>query len=251
MVQGVINIPLIEDELALRAVAYQFDNSGYIDNVAASQPNAEPGIAAAIAGTGVARDQSEVGSDEYTGFRLTALWQPLDQLSITLGHTYQEIEQDGVPEVNNNLAEPFQQIRLRTGPGGSRDEFLNNDLNITNLVINYDLGWGSVTSSSSWIDYDAASENDLSRLFFRLFTQSMMIREVFIEELRFTSQFDGPFQFWQAFTMRIEISILMALVSGVGMSRCLTQQRLSLLVNRQYSSRKPYLLSLPMRSLSN
>ena len=36
MVQGVINIPLIEDILAVRAVAYQFDNSGYIENVGSS-----------------------------------------------------------------------------------------------------------------------------------------------------------------------------------------------------------------------
>ena len=34
MIQGVINVPLIEDTLAMRAVAYQFDNSGYIKNVA-------------------------------------------------------------------------------------------------------------------------------------------------------------------------------------------------------------------------
>ncbi len=36
MIQGVINVPLIEDTLAMRAVAYQFDNSGYIKNVAGS-----------------------------------------------------------------------------------------------------------------------------------------------------------------------------------------------------------------------
>ena len=39
MLQGMINIPLIEDELAVRVVAYQFDNSGFINNVAASQPS--------------------------------------------------------------------------------------------------------------------------------------------------------------------------------------------------------------------
>ncbi|MDC0000257.1 TonB-dependent receptor, partial [Porticoccaceae bacterium] len=198
MVQGVINIPLIENELALRAVAYQFDNSGYIDNVAASQPNVEPGIAAAIAASGVARDQSEVGGDEYTGFRLAALWQPIDQLSVTLGHTKQEIEQDGFPEVNNHLVEPFQQIRLGVGPGGSRNEFLSNDLDITSLVFSYDLGWGSVTSSSSWIDYNAVSDNDVSAFFGGFLGPAYSVfnseQEVFIEELRFSSQFDGPFQ---------------------------------------------------------
>ena len=37
-VQAVINIPVIEDKLAVRGVAYRFDNSGFVDNVAASQP---------------------------------------------------------------------------------------------------------------------------------------------------------------------------------------------------------------------
>ena len=136
-----------------------------------------------------------MGGDEYTGYRLTALWEPLDQLSVTLGYMQQEIEQDGFPEVHLDLAESFQQTSIGTGPGGSRDEYLNNELDITNLVLEYDLGWGSITSSSSWVNNDSFGETDLSGLFFAPYYGVYYIdQEAFIEELRFSSKFDGPFQ---------------------------------------------------------
>ncbi len=69
-------------------------------------------------------------------------------------HLQQDIEQDGTPEVNLNAAGDYQQNRVNTGPEGSDYEFLSNEVDITNLVINYDLGWGSITSSTSQLDYN-------------------------------------------------------------------------------------------------
>ena len=196
MVQGVINVPLVEDTLAVRAVVYQFDNSGYIDNVAASQSAAEPHILAAIAGTGVVSDKSEVGGDQYSGFRLTTLWQATEELSVTLGYTQQEIEQDGFPEVNLNLMGDFQQVRVNTGPGGSESEFMGNEIDIINLTVEYDLGWASLSSSSSWVDYEATNNGDVSIFMFSpIYANIDSGNEVFIEELRLSSQLEGPLQF--------------------------------------------------------
>ena len=195
MIQGMINIPLIEDKLAVRAVAYQFNNSGYIENVAASQPL--PNITTRVAQSGVARDRDDIGSDEYTGFRFTVLWQATDQLDITVAHTQQDIEQEGWPEVNLDLSTE-KQARLRTGLGGSSDEFLEANIDITNLVANYDLGWATVTSSSSWLDYATASELDISHLAFLSgphYNSNWRKVESFTEELRLVSQLDGPLQF--------------------------------------------------------
>ena len=204
MLQGMINIPLIEDELAVRVVAYQFDNSGYIDNVAASNPT--PLIEGATTYfRGAARDKTDVGSDKYTGYRVTALWQPIEHLSMTLGYAQQEIEQDGFAEINLDLPGDFQQSRLGVGAQGAGDENLNNDINITNLVINYDLGWGELVSSSSWIDHEAPSDFDASFIIdvsfffttpagFPWTSANELTNDVFVEELRLSSQFDGPFQ---------------------------------------------------------
>lgn len=195
MVQGVINVPIVEDTLAVRAVAYRFDNSGYIENVI-NNPPTSPGIGAAIGSTGVAQNRGDVGSDEYTGFRVTALWQPTEQFDVTLSYLDQEIEQDGFPEINLLMAGDFQQERLNTGPDGSRYESLANDVAITNLVINYDMGWASLSSSSSLVDYSTVVESDLSMLFgIPVYAMQTREEDVLIEELRLTSQLDGRAQF--------------------------------------------------------
>ena len=194
MLQGMINIPLIEDELAVRVVAYQFDNSGFINNVAASQPF--PASTAAEAGGGVVQDRNDVGNDEYTGFRITTLWQPTEDLDITLMHLQQDIEQDGTPEVNLNAAGDYQQNRVNTGPVGSRYESMDNEVDITNLVINYDLGWGSITSSTSQLDYNAELDIDFSQLFFEAYYQEATTdTESFVQELRLSSSLEGDLQF--------------------------------------------------------
>ena len=74
----------------------------------------------AEAGGGVVQDRNDVGNDEYTGFRIQHLWQPTEDLDITLMHLQQDIEQDGTPEVNLNAAGDYQQNRVNTGPEGSR-----------------------------------------------------------------------------------------------------------------------------------
>ena len=198
MLQGMINIPLIEDELAVRVVAYQFDNSGFIDNVAASQPTLQNTLAEAVGG--VIQDRNDVGNDEYTGFRITTLWQPTEDLDITLMHLQQDIEQDGTPEVNLNAAGEYQQNRVNTGLAGSRYEFLNNEVEITNLVINYDLGWGSITSSTSQLDYNAELDTDFSQLFFSAYySDAETDTENFIQELRLSSSLEGDLQFLVGF----------------------------------------------------
>ena len=206
MVQGVINIPLIEDKLAVRGVVYQFENSGYVKNVAASQPLSNESLEATESFGGVARDRGDVGNDRYTGYRVSALWNPTDQLSVNLSHLDQKIEQDGMPEVNLDLADNYQQRRFNTGPEGSRYENMEADIELTNLQISYDIGWGELMSSSSWVQYDAKTEADNTHLSTPLYgfagfddqpfyTAGSREVENFIQEVRLSSKFDGDLSF--------------------------------------------------------
>ncbi|MCT2534103.1 TonB-dependent receptor [SAR92 clade bacterium H231] len=194
MIQGILNVPLIEDKLAIRAVAYRFDNSGFIDNVGASQPDNL--IAATVPNGGFVQDRNDVGGDEYTGFRLTALWKPTDEFKATLMYLQQDIEQDGYPEVDYLLAGEFEQARLQVGPDGSRYESLQSKTDITNLVLEYDFGWGSLLSSTSKVSSDPVAEQDASIFNFNtpFSTSSTRDIDVFVQELRFSSSFDGPIQ---------------------------------------------------------
>ena len=110
-----------------------------------------------------------------------------------LAHTDQDIEQNGIPEVNLEAPGKFQQLRL-SGAQGQQEELLNSDVSITNLVVEYDMGWGNLLSSSSWLDYNSSQRLDLSHIFaFPYFGSNGSETETLIEELRFTSSFDGPF----------------------------------------------------------
>ncbi|MDB9953749.1 TonB-dependent receptor [Porticoccaceae bacterium] len=205
MLQAVLNVPLIEDKLAIRGVFYQFDNSGYVKNVAASQP--VPGLAVTQGFGGIAQDIDDVGNDNYTGLRLSTLWHPIEPLEITLSYLHQKIEQDGTPEVGLSLAGDYQQRRLNTGVDGSHYEFLNNDINLTNLVIEYDFGWATITNSTSLVNYDSEIETDVSHIMFAFasffpglanqpyFSDTSLSTDNTINELRLVTQFEGSLQF--------------------------------------------------------
>ena len=199
--KGIINIPLIEDVLALRAVAYRFDTSGYYKNVAASDPVT---LAAVAAHSAVAVDQDDIGSNEVTGGRISALWQPMDQLSINLSYLTQDTNQDGWGQAELDL-DGFSQRRLgvRSGKnppysGAGQQEDLTDDIEITNLTIEYDLDWATVTSSTSRVDERSLINRDLSAFFGDTFPFSQSIiydASLISQEIRLTSSLDGPWEF--------------------------------------------------------
>ena len=203
-IKGVVNIPLIEDVLAIRAVAYQFENSGYYKNVAASDPLT---AASATAFSAVAVNRDDVGSDEVVGGRISALWQPTDDLSVSLSYLTQDTEQNGWGQADLELAGGFSQrrlnIRTNTTPPvyGQPDqqEGLQDDIEITNLTAQYNLGWGTVQSSTSWVDEESQHFRDLSGFFPpSYFPWSQPINysaSLFSEEIRLVSDLDGQWQF--------------------------------------------------------
>jgi iron complex outermembrane recepter protein len=193
--QAVVNAPLVQDKFAVRMAAYRFDSDGYIDNVAVSNP--DPRVIEAVALGAVARDREHVGGDVYTGSRVTALWQATDRFSAQLMYLDQKIEQDGFREVETNLPGKYQQTRVRVGNLGLHNEYVNMDLSVTNLVLQYDAGWGNFLNSSSLIHSEAQSDLELSFLgppFVGAGSYNENEKEVIVNELRFTSDFSGPLQ---------------------------------------------------------
>ena len=187
---GALNTPLIDDELALRVTAYRFDNAGYVDAV--STPSAES-IAAATGSTVIVED--DIGGSTYTGARATLLWTATEKLDITLTLGTQEIEIEGAPEIALG-SEGYSNSYLNT-PHGKNEAV---DFDYGNLLIEYDLGWASLTSASSLLQGQVAKGQN----FFGTFPDSLFgpssLNQVtdsdrFVEEIRLASQFDGPLQF--------------------------------------------------------
>ena len=207
-VEGMVNIPIIEDMLALRAVAYRHDTSGYINNVAgttlANNGTVFPGLAAtdavtAFGGAELYQNEKDLGNVTHTGGRISTLWRPTEALSVVLRHVYQEAKQQGQPYVELTTGRDYEQITLQFGDGegvAGEESGHKNETNITSLDMEYDLGWVNLLSSSSWISQDGGRNRDESA--FGGFPAPQLVlsaADVFSEELRLTSQLDGPFQY--------------------------------------------------------
>jgi outer membrane receptor protein involved in Fe transport len=195
-VQGVLNLPLIPGTLAIRAVAYNFEDSGYVTNVAHS--NAAFLANAQSYGVGfLAVDQTNVGSDYYTGARVATLWKPADNLNVTLTYLTQNASQNGFPEVQLGLG-LYQQTRLQMADvvgGGS--EYLGNFIRLGNLLVNYDLPWASLVSSTSYSDQKFHRHYGIDFYFGGVPVPQIYETEAhgMTEELRLVSRLSGPLQF--------------------------------------------------------
>ena len=196
MVRGVLNLPVIEDTFAIRVVGYDYDNSGYYENIAGD--NADKEIWADAFGGVVSR--GSVGDDQYAGGRITAAWQVSEDFDVTLSHITQDIDQSGIPEsmlaLGGTRRAPFQK---QDGSG----EALGIDLDVTNLKMNLNMGSYELFSSTSLTKSTTLQDRDLGGYFgpmlgvddMPIYLTDSADAESFTQEFRLNTNLDGPWQF--------------------------------------------------------
>ncbi len=150
MFQGVGNVPLIGDKLAIRAVAYAFSDSGYYTNRAGSDTAFQSRI---LGGVGTfATDEEEVGSYYSAGGRIAARFQASDALRFTLSYLTQKNEMDGEAVANSGK---YEQTILRVAPEhvrrGQTGGLADAQIDIGNAVVEYDFGWADLLATYSHI----------------------------------------------------------------------------------------------------
>ncbi len=186
--EAAVNIPLIEQQLALRVVGYYFDNAGYVDMVG------EPRINQAAIDFGATVDNSkDLGDSTYEGGRASLLWQATENLTVNLmvgGQTVKE--NDRVGTINPGL-EGYVSSQL-DGPDSSTKDTQN----FANLTLEYDLEWATLLSSTSMSDRKFTSRWNRSRDLstpWPLFITFTNDSERFVQELRLSSHLDGALQY--------------------------------------------------------
>lgn len=196
--KGAVNLP-VNDKIAVRAVGYYTKYAGFID--------------ALREGGGIDRD---VNDGERYGGRLSILFQPTENISITPRIVYQKVTADGYnrQEVYNLYANPFTTTRPRV-TFRERQQFLLLDEKfvdetmLADLTASVDFGGAEVTSVTSYIDREILASRDASAL-----TGSVSVDlgfpaaavllpsnlrdttdlKTFTQELRLASTGSGPFQ---------------------------------------------------------
>jgi outer membrane receptor protein involved in Fe transport len=95
---GMLNLPLIENQMALRIVGTDSHTSGWIDRIVLSDfpmPDSTGFIRGNVQGAQVQHDYSQSNAEHLSGARATLLWQVTDEFTLTPSIFYQRVTQDG------------------------------------------------------------------------------------------------------------------------------------------------------------
>ncbi|MEH6664477.1 MAG: TonB-dependent receptor [Brevundimonas sp.] len=165
---GMVNIPLVEDRLALRVVGFMRDEEGYVDNI----------------GTGV----ENANALESWGGRATLLWEPTDRLSVQLRVSHEESDPQDASLTNPDLG-----VYVRRT---DRPDLFQSDMTNYNLTLEYQFDGARLTSSSTQSDYTGLFYVDLAGTYAQAFPFALDADawdDTFVQEVRLVSDPGGSF----------------------------------------------------------
>lgn len=168
-----INVPIVSDMLAVRGVVWGQSGGGYIDQT--------------INGT----HRSNVNDSDVTGFRASLLFRPTTDLSLLLSATRQKRNVDGLSG--------WQQVQGAYNSISPSVEFFRDKVELYNATMDYDLGFGNVVASGSYMKQtnisgvDSSPTAHLFGLPGTVFAPTLDAKYT-TAEVRFSSKFKGPLQ---------------------------------------------------------
>jgi iron complex outermembrane recepter protein len=155
-VQAVLNVPLMENRFAVRAVGYRFEESGFYSNRAASNAALRAAVVTPFGVEAFALNRDNVGSSTVLGGRISALFQATDDLRFTLSYLTQKSEINGFPQANTG---PYEQSVLAVAPQhirrGQELGASDSTTDVANALMEYDLGWADLLATYSYIESDS------------------------------------------------------------------------------------------------
>ncbi|MEO9946826.1 TonB-dependent receptor [Paraglaciecola sp.] len=197
---AIVNFPLIDDTLALRASFQHYENPGFIDYAYVVQEigvsNPQPEDEDYDANLKTVKDANGETADTA---KVSLRWTPTDDFEANLNYYYQDQEVEGRSLVH--------QESFNTGPyeSGLRVLEPNNLKNqLYSLEMSYDLGFAELVSATGFSQYDEIGQRDQTDLLldfeygyesfpsFTAFTREIQEEETFTQEIRLVSSSDGP-----------------------------------------------------------
>jgi len=153
-IKGMVNLP-VGNSAALRIVGYYNELAGFIDGF--------------IPGNGV---DDDVNGGKKTGGRVSMLFRPTENLSITPRVIYQKLDTEGFPRIDiyNILGNPFTTTEPPIDPGErgqvvQLEEGLEDDFRLADLRIDYVFGNDlTLTAISSYTDREVVVTRDATSL---------------------------------------------------------------------------------------
>ncbi len=151
-VQAMINLPIIADRLAARAVIYDETRGGYINNIPATFVRTDQDRSISYAGGSVPANSVVINNSAdvaqafnpvtYTGLRVEALYQMSADWSALLSQSFQNMQANGVfaEAATNSLGNPQPDLTVQLyNPSYDNDRFENTALTVEGTVANMKL----------------------------------------------------------------------------------------------------------------
>ena len=163
---GMVNIPLVEDKVALRGVAYWREVDGFVDL---------PAI-----------DKKGVDVEKTPGGRLQFLLKPAENTSILAMAAYQKTEMEDTSRAV---------VTSDSRPTAVREPF-EDELKLFNLTVEQNIGVGTLTGTITKFKRDTFYVFDVSQFIFPNLgsVNQGNTTDTTTGEVRFASRFDGPLQ---------------------------------------------------------
>ena len=158
----VVNIPLIDDKLAARFVAFNAKDGGYVDNVYGKtitndlKSDALYGRSPSGWGTLDNADvvEDDINDHKVNGWRAALRWEVNDQWSADLSYLRQKTNSGSYSGFDPNVGD-LQAIRYN-------EEYTKTDYSISSLVVEGDLGFAQLVSATSYYDQDLSFDQDIT-----------------------------------------------------------------------------------------
>lgn len=164
-VNGMLNVPVLEDRLGLRAVGFYRDSDGYVEL---------PDLG-----------ESGTNTEETYGGRLLGTLLVGDNTTLNASVWYQNMEVDDQPLVNEDEDSRPGQVKLP----------FEDELAMYNLTLDHNLSMGDITATASYYERDTFFVFDVSQFVPAPGSVNQnRNNELFSAELRFASDFEGPVQ---------------------------------------------------------
>ncbi len=192
---GVVNVPLVSDKLALRAIGFYERDAGFFKRRFPATPGGDD-----------LTTVNNVARSEVMGGSLAMLWKATDALSITPRILYQSNGYNGFPyaDATPEHLKPTNlvQSRLFDLQEGGNDRWI-----LYSLGIRYALPFGELISSTSYFERNIFEHEDQSEYLAQTYftpaglppipSQIVEIKPYhrFVQEIRFVSQLSGDVQF--------------------------------------------------------
>ncbi len=181
-VDGALNIPVVEGVFGVRAVGYYQENAGFIDR--AARADAPTPFST----------REDIDSETAQGFQLSGLLSLMNgDLTITPRIMHERVERDGRTQADFTAG---NRVNLRQFDIAEPSE---SEWTLSTLTANYDAGFGSFVSASSWFDRTFSDTEDFSEWTTAVlaFQGASIARAetdqfIFSQELRFVSDWEGP-----------------------------------------------------------